>query len=205
MWLRLSAFLMLAYPLVAPFFLWIEKPIYLVYLLAAILVFLSLDRIQHKDIVGSTLTLFSLAVIYTFYVFNSAALLVYIPPVLIPFGLFLLFNQSLDSQKTPLITKYAEIMDGSLDSERRDYTRKLTKIWRALFLFLVIESILLAIFAVVEVWALFTHVINYLVILLLFAGEFIYRRYRFGKSSVSFWVYMKKISNLRPRDIMDGK
>jgi len=205
MWLRLSALMMLAYPLMAPFILWIGKPLYLVFFLTGILALLSLDRIHHKDALGSTLTLLSLSVIYALHLLNSATLLVFLPPILIPLGLFYLFHLSLDGQKTPLITRYAELIDGNLDTQRRVYTRKLTEIWRGLFLFLVIESIALALLAPFEVWSWFTHLINYLLIFMLFAGEFFYRRYRFGKSSVSFWTYMKKISNLHPRDVLDGK
>lgn len=197
--------MMLAYPFMAPLFLWLDKPMYLVVFLAGILLLLGLDRIQTRDLKGAGLTLFSLLFILTLYLFHSASLIVFVPPVLIPLALFFLFHQSLNCQATPLITRYAEIIDGTITTERKVYTRKLTEIWRAVFLFLAIESSMLAVFAPLEIWAWFTHVINYLVIFLLFCLEYIYRRYRFGKASMSFFSYLKRISNLRPKDLVDSK
>jgi uncharacterized membrane protein len=205
MWLRFSAFLMLTYPLLAPFFLWLEEPMFLVFMLAAILLLVALDRLQKKDIKRFVVSLVGLLLIVSLLLVDFAALLVYFPPVLIPLGLFILFHQSLGEQVKPLITRYAEVIDGKLSEEIVSYTRSLTKVWRALFLFLAIESLALALFAPVEVWAWFTHVFNYLFIFIIFASEFYYRRRRFGVTSSSFWTFLKKIFILRPKDLLERK
>lgn len=205
MWLRLSALLMLAYPLMAPFFLWFGEPMFLVVILAAILLFVTLDRVQKKDIKGGVLSLLGLGGIVSLFLFNFSPLLVYVPPVLIPLGLFIIFHQSLAEESKPIITLYAESIDGPISKEVNSYTRSLTKVWRAVFLCLAIESLVLAVFAAEDVWIWFTHIINYLIIFFVFAGEFIYRRHRFGNTSSSFLTFLRKISVLRPKDLVQRK
>jgi len=205
MWLRLSALLMITYPLMAPLFLWLGEPMLLVFLLATITLLLALDRLQKKDHKAATISLLTLVLFIALLLFNSAEVLIFIPPVMIPLGLFLLFHQSLAKSSTPLITKYAEIIDGELNEELRSYTRVLTKVWRGLFLLLAVESLILALFVSIDVWAWFTHIFNYIFIFSVFIAEYIYRKKRFGSTSTSFWNFLKKIVNLRPKDVLERK
>lgn len=100
-------------------------------------------------------------------------------PLLIIGGLLLVFAGTLVGDSTPLITRFAEQTEpGPLTPAIRRYTRRVTQIWVALFIVLMLESILLALFAPVWVWSLFTNVLNYVfVFLLLFIELHLRRRY----------------------------
>ncbi len=100
-------------------------------------------------------------------------------PLLIIGGLLLVFAGTLIGDSTPLITRFAEQTEpGPLTPAIRRYTRRVTQVWVALFIVLMLESILLALFAPVWVWSLFTNVLNYVfVFLLLFVELHLRRRY----------------------------
>ncbi|MEJ2456466.1 MAG: hypothetical protein P8103_20275 [Candidatus Thiodiazotropha sp.] len=96
-----------------------------------------------------------------------------LPPVLINGILCLLFGYTLLPGRKPLISRFAEIMHGhALDALSLRYTRGVTLLWSALFALLMLESLLLGLFAEPEVWSLFTNFLNYLFVLLLFVVEY---------------------------------
>jgi len=97
-------------------------------------------------------------------------------PVFICLAFFLLFVRSLGAGKTPLITRVARLAEGSLSESAEVYTRRLTWFWSFVFLLLVLETILLAVFAPIEVWSLFTNVVNYIVVMMLFILEYFVRK-----------------------------
>ncbi len=96
----------------------------------------------------------------------------YLPPVLISSLLFYLFGRTLLPGQEPLITRIARRM-GDNDLPHRRYTHVLTWVWTLFFAAILIESVLLALFATIEVWSLFTNFINYLLILVLFLLDYL--------------------------------
>lgn len=123
----------------------------------------------------ATLALFSLLV-YVARTFGPAYPL-FIPPLVINAFLFVLFVRTLLPGHMPLISSISKAMHGRLLPGLDSYTRKLTLVWALCFAVMFLESLLLAIFAPLEVWSLFTNVLNYIFILLLVAGEYIFRIY----------------------------
>lgn len=106
-------------------------------------------------------------------------LALYLPPFIIQAGLLWLFAGSLREGREPLITRIARVVFQQQDEETIRYTRNVTRLWSLFFAALLIETLLLTLFAPLEVWSLFANIINYLLIVLLFSAEFIYRRLRF--------------------------
>ncbi len=120
--------------------------------------------------------------------------LIYLPPTLIPSVLLTLFLQSLSQGNEPFITKFARSIETEeLSSERIQYTRHVTQLWAAVFCFMIIESITLALLAPIEIWSLATHVGNYGLIALVVSVEFIYRRYKFKLESDQFVNFVLKL------------
>ena len=105
---------------------------------------------------------------------NMVAL--YLPPFIIQSGLLWLFASSLQQGKEPLITRIARVVFQQHDEATIRYTRRVTQLWSLFFTALLIETLLLTLFASVEMWSLFANIINYLLTVLLFSAEFIYRR-----------------------------
>lgn len=110
-------------------------------------------------------------------------LALYLPPFIIQGSLLWLFASSLQQGKEPLITRIARVVFQQHDEATIRYTRKVTQLWSLFFIALLIETLLLTLFAPLEIWSLFANIVNYLLILLLFSVEFIYRRLRFPQRS----------------------
>ena len=116
-------------------------------------------------------------VLFAFYAQNLT--LLYLPPIAINLWFMLIFLLSLTHSDEALISRIARMERGTLNPELTSYTRNLTWIWTALFAIMAVESLLLALYAPLELWSWFANVLNYVFVAMLFTGEYIYRRIRF--------------------------
>ena len=96
-------------------------------------------------------------------------------PVLINSGLAVFFGLSLLPDRTPIITKYAILIRGEIDTRVAVYTRRVTQLWTIFFVALAVESLLLALYAPIETWSLFANFLNYIFAALLFTAEYYFR------------------------------
>ncbi len=103
----------------------------------------------------------------------------FLPPVLINLLLLVVFARSLLPGCEPLITRVARLERDRLPPALINYTRRLTWVWTAFFAAMMLESVLLAAYTSLEVWSLFTNILNYVFVAALFVGEYIYRGIRF--------------------------
>ena len=122
-----------------------------------------------------------IAVLAVISLFIDDASILYLPPILIASGLLVIFGRTLQPGEEPLITQFARRVERESDAAVLLYTRRLTWVWTLFFAAMLIESILLALFAPIEVWSLFTNLINYLLIAGLFALELLYRVFHFRR------------------------
>jgi len=113
------------------------------------------------------------------YILDLLRFALYLPPVVLPLTLWAVFFRSLMPGRTPLITGIARAVRGSLSDELSRYTRSVTVMWCFLFIILSMGSSLLPLVTSPQVWSLFANFLNYVFIVLVFVGEFIYRQYRF--------------------------
>ena len=120
-----------------------------------------------------------LAAAALFLALPDAAWLLYVPPVAINLGLCWLFGRTLVGARVPLIARFAMMEQGSLTAELASYTRMLTWLWTLLFAGAAVISLVLALSGNRDAWSLFTNFLNYLLVAVLFLGEFAYRRLRF--------------------------
>ena len=102
----------------------------------------------------------------------------YLPPILVASALFQLFAHTLLPGEEPLLCRLARHVDGVEDGRRLGYARRLTWFWAIFFAAMVAESVLLAMFAPIEIWSLFTNFINYLLIVGLLLLQLIYRSFQ---------------------------
>ncbi len=109
------------------------------------------------------------------WLFGALSLL-YAVPVAINSSLFTLFSSTMMPGNTPLITAYVELQYDSVTPEMRHYTRRVTAVWSVFFALMALQSLLLALFAPVHIWSLFTNCLNYLFVMALFAVEYSIRR-----------------------------
>ncbi len=111
---------------------------------------------------------------------DTARFALYLPPILILSFFIINFAKSLLPGQEALLTKLARVVFKDDGPEAAIYTRKVTLLWTCFLSVLLIQTIALSFFAPIEVWSLFTNVLNYLFMALLFILEYIYRQVRFG-------------------------
>jgi len=96
-------------------------------------------------------------------------------PVMMSAAVAAVFGMSL-AHPPSLIERYARLRHPELPPEGRDYCRAVTMVWTAWLSVNALVALVLAVFGSDAVWALWTGVIAYLIMGLLFAGEFVLRR-----------------------------
>ena len=101
-------------------------------------------------------------------------------PALVNLALFVAFVSSFAARET-LIETVALAQVGTLSAEEHVYCRRLTAIWCAFLLANAGVIVWLALAGTRESWALYTGLIAYLGMGMLFAAEFIYRHWRFRR------------------------
>jgi uncharacterized membrane protein len=134
---------------------------------------LKLNAAAWLTLVLATLVLSALAVTHL------ARYLMYVPPVLIPLSVLLVFARSLRVGETPMVTRVARSIRGHLPPELDHYTRRITQLWVAILIAQALSSVLLALYASPEFWSLMTNIVQYLIIASVFLFEYLYRRWRF--------------------------
>ena len=110
-----------------------------------------------------------------------AAWLLAVPPVVIYLALAVWFGRTLLPGRVPLISRFASLERGDLEPVLARYTRRLTAIWTAFFLAMATLAAVLAVLADGHTWSLFTNGLSYLLMGVLFFGEYAYRRLRYSE------------------------
>lgn len=126
----------------------------------------------------------------------------FLPPLLVNLGLMLLFGATLRPGRTPFIEYLMRLASRTeLAAELRAFARRLTWVWVAYFSAAAAVSLLLAWRAPIEVWSLFTNVLNFIFMAVLFAAQYFYQRLRFGTVSLpSLWRILRGLDGLSTRD-----
>lgn len=102
------------------------------------------------------------------------------PPVVINLALAAWFGMSLRKGEEPMIGWFARLERGDeLSPELATYTRRLTVLWTVFFVTMAATAALLAVFAAAETWSIFANGVDYVLIGILFVGEYAYRRVRY--------------------------
>jgi len=150
---------------------------------------------------------------------DAAALVLFVPPVLLNAFLAWLFGHTLARGSTPLIERVVRLLQPpSLPFEPGviDYARRLTQLWTGLFLFLGTTNLVLAALATpgglfettgirapvtvrLETWSLFANALNYLIVAAVFLAEFAYRRRRFpGRPYRNLLDFLRRTAAIAP-------
>lgn len=114
-------------------------------------------------------------------VFKNYSLL-YIPPIAISLVILFPFARSLSPGYVPLITQFYYLTEeNTIEPKRVRYTTVLTKVWLLLISLMLVEIILLTIFAPLEIWSLMTNFINYLILCVFMGMEWLFRSVYFNQ------------------------
>lgn len=117
-------------------------------------------------------------------------------PVLVYCALLLFFASTLRPGRVPLISRFARMEQGELSAELHAYTRRLTLVWCVFFAAMAGLAMGVAAWAPLWVWSLHTFFFSYLLIAMLFLGEYVYRRWRYPHyRHASPWTLLRNVLN----------
>lgn len=111
--------------------------------------------------------------------FGGGIVALKLPPILLPASIAAVFLGTLRAGQVPLVTRMAAAERGTLPPELLVYTRRVTQAWAVLCVGLSLAALAFALFAPLPLWSLFTNIISYVLIGLMFVGEYAWRRLRF--------------------------
>jgi uncharacterized membrane protein len=140
---------------------------------------------------------------FTFLIifFNKEYIFIQSIPIVVLLTLIYTFFKSLTFGKIPIITQFAECVDEKpLNLDKRKYTRIVTIIWLLGFIYMFIQGIIASIWLPVEVWSWVVNTGNYIVILSIMLGEFLYRNIKFKNDKISFKVFITRLFRCRLRN-----
>ncbi len=188
--------LILSYPLLVHLAVWLELPVIQVLALLVLALGLFLPGLRQGSRFTWGLFFLVLVLLCTVGYLDIAIYLLYLPPVVIPLLFWGVFLHSLLPGKVPLVTAIGERARGPLSAQMRRYTRGVTLMWTVFFAVLALWSALLPWLLTNMQWSLFTNFINYLLVVLLFVAEFVYRKWRFqDHDHPGFLDYLKIVVN----------
>jgi uncharacterized membrane protein len=183
--LLLRSVLWLAYPFAIFFGLKFMEPRFVAILLACALLarrgrqaarlLEGLSRVDRSILAG-------LLLVAVVTVLTNSEVLLRLYPAAMNLGMLLLFGLSLFYPPS-MIERFARVSEPDLPLEGVVYTRVVTKIWCAFFLFNASIATVTAIGTSRENWALYNGLIAYLLMGALFAGEWVFRRYFLARTS----------------------
>jgi len=103
-----------------------------------------------------------------------------LPPVIINLALAVWFGRTLAPGEEPMISWFARLVRGTeLAPDLARYTRRSTLMWTAFFVSMAAAAAALAVWATPQTWSLFANGIDYLLVGVLFVGEYVFRRVRY--------------------------
>ena len=126
-------------------------------------------------------------------------MLLYVPPVAINLALFAFFARTLRQGCEPLVSRFARIeRGGQLAPDLARYTRNLTWAWAGFFVLMAAISATLAVTGPLAAWSLFSNILNYLLVVLFFILEYVYRRARYRHHPhASPWQVICRLRNYK--------
>jgi uncharacterized membrane protein len=130
--------------------------------------------------VAMALLITPIPLVYVFYdALRFMPWLNLVPNTLIYASLTWVFGRTLISGRTALITQLATRIHGTLPAPIERYTRQTTWVWACYFLLTIVVSWMLYFGVSFEAWSVFSNLLSLPILILLFVGEYVYRRLAF--------------------------
>ena len=150
---------------------------------------------------------------------NWVQIALFFPPTLINLGLAWLFGHTLLAGRTPLVARIVRLLHADDDIEDPAvwvYARSVTVAWTALFLFNAAICLMLALIAAPKglliaagyvpavtvptlYWTLYSDVVCYALVALMFCCEYLYRQYRFPRQPYrNLFDFLRRAAGIGP-------
>lgn len=152
----------------------------LVLLALGIVVLLGRLRGRREGLAGvASVPLLALSAPLLSALFNERIFLLLLP-VLVNVALLAVFARSL-REPPPMIERFARLVHDDLTEAERAHCLTFTKVWCAFFAGNAAVALALAVFAPLRAWTVYTGLVSYLLLGLLFAVEYLVRKAKFRR------------------------
>jgi uncharacterized membrane protein len=211
--------LAVAYPVLAHLAALLARPALRTAAVAALAALVLLPLLRARPVAGTIAALATLVAAVALARHERLDLLLFLPPVLIPaFGAWL-FGHTLAAGRVPLIQQLVALIhgDGPIDPGVPAYARRLTLAWAGVMALLAVANAVLALLAApggvllalgvappvavpLAWWSWLANVGGYLLLAVLFAAEYAYRRRRFPDQPYrNFADFANRVRAVGPR------
>ena len=176
----------LAYPVLVYFGLRFLEPRVLAVILGSFLVLRLAPRLRspaRRRMLGRSLFFVAPLLGLTYLlalIFNEGSFFLFVP-AMVSATLLVSFGRSL-FRPPSMVESFARLKEPDLSDAKVEYCRRVTMVWSMFFILNGSLSLYLALSGDLAAWTLYNGSVAYLVMGLLFGGEFIYRQYRFRRS-----------------------
>jgi uncharacterized membrane protein len=169
--------LLLTYPLALHLGIYFSHIDLAVFYLAGLLILPLLSALYARTRAGAWQIMAAVfAIIILILSAGNELLIVKLVPLAVNGVLLWFFASTLFNGRTPLITRFASLMREDMPPAVLAYTRWATFAWSAYFLIMLTLSLLMALYAPIELWSFFSNVLSYILLVLMFLAEFMVRR-----------------------------
>jgi len=129
-------------------------------------------------------------------IFTHSVYALFLPPIFINLGLMLVFANTLRAGALPLIERMMRLAyRDALPPPLCILARRLTWMWVFFFGSMALLGAALGLYAPLAVWSLFVNVLYYLLVVLLFLAQHVYRYLRFRQyGAASLWNIIQTVS-----------
>lgn len=171
------------YPLVAHLSIYFKRSeIAASYLVCLFAIYLLGFRSELHVLLRAAIILLLIATLMIVSRHYDISLWLYVPPILIPLWVALIFLTSLRHPNGGVITRIATLMEGGhLDATHRHYTETVTLVWGIVLLGMVVEAIVLARLTSFVTWSWWVYIGNYFILFALWVLELPARWFWLGK------------------------
>ncbi|MCW8929339.1 MAG: hypothetical protein OQL19_03760 [Gammaproteobacteria bacterium] len=137
--------------------------------------------------------------LFSYYLIDHSV--IYLPPLIIISLILYPFLRSVLPGHTPLISRFYQLTEKEDDPQVMYYTEKVTWVWVILIVLILFNTLVLTFFSSLEIWSLFTNFINYILMLILFIAEWLFRMFWF-KQWVSPVRFIQQLMTIDQRELL---
>jgi uncharacterized membrane protein len=123
-----------------------------------------------------------------------------LPPIVLPAAMALWWAPTLRAGRTPFVTQIARTLRGELSPEHAAYTRGVTVMWVGVFVLLALAAAATALWGSPSLWSHVTNLFSPLLIGLVFAVEYAYRRWHLRhETHPGFVTFLRQVARASVR------
>lgn len=197
---------MIFYPLLVHLLILLQVPVVAVVglVITSLVYFYTMLRLRQNPRARAWIGVYALlAVVGVVNLLTATSYALYLPSLMVNSGLMLLFGLTLQRDSMPLIERIMrmEYPHNALPPALVRYARNLTRVWVGYFGAVAVTSLVMAVYAPMELWSLFANVLSYMFAILMFLAQYLYRAVRYREYGLFMpWDTLRCVARTAPQE-----